>query len=162
MSLEVFFAAAGLPVIIALVLIFNIIFSLITRNLLKKHLPENFSELKKKFPQPLKTIKITLNRFGNEKKYYGSSPQQSIPFKLLVYSDFFLFTSCGRALIINNFDKNFISFIKTESYAELLGKRIARKREDLIVFSPVSALQFYINPSDVLFLKNYIEEKQYV
>ncbi len=148
-----------LSVIIVGILIFNMIFSLITRLFLKKHFPENFSELKKNFGKPLKIIKLTLIQFGNEKKCYGAD-QQHIPVKLLVYENILVFTASGRALVINNFNKNFISFINSASYEEFFGKKIEHKREDLIIFSPICGLQFLINQSDNLYLKNYIGEKR--
>lgn len=154
-----------LPVIVILLfitlafLVFKAIFSLVVSYSLKKHFPDNFSEVRKNFGKPIKIIKLTLIQFGNEKKCYGTE-QQYIPVKLLVYENFLMFTASGRALVINNFNKNFISFISSTFYEEFLWKKIEHKREDLIIFSPICGLQFLINKSDNLYLKNYIEEKK--
>lgn len=155
----------SLPVIIGLLfiilsfLVFNAIFSLAVSYSLKKHFPDKFSELRKNFGKPLKIIKLILIQFGNEKICYGAE-QQRIPVKLLVYENFLVFTTSGRALVINNFNKNFISFVNSSFCGELFGKKIEHKREDLIIFSPVCGLQFLINKSDNLYIKNYIEGKR--
>lgn len=154
-----------LPVIIIVLFIilsfgiFNAIFSLAVGYVLRKHFPDKFSELRKNLGKPLKAIKLILIQFGNEKKCYGSE-QQHIPVKLLVYDKVLVFTASGRALVINNFNKNFISFINSAFYEEFLWKKFEHKREDLIIFSPVCGLQFLINKSDNSYLKNYIEEKK--
>lgn len=159
-SFEIFAFIISCLVIIFGIFIFNLIFSLIVRKYLKKHFPENFSELKREIGKPIKKIKLTLIRFGNEKRCYGTGYQQSIPIKLFVYENLLVFAGYGCALVINNFNHKFISFIKTESYDEFIGKKIARLREDLIIFSQVSSLQFLINKEDREYLKNFIKEMQ--
>lgn len=158
------FLAAFLPLIgiMSGICIFGLILSLIAKLSLKKHFPEKLSKVKMEFGKPIKTIKLTLIRFGNENKCYGTDYNQSIPVKLFVYERFLVFASYGQALIISDFNHKFISFIKTESYSDSFGKKIAHPREDLIIFSKICALQFLINQSDNEYLKNYIKEMQNV
>lgn len=149
-----------IPFVLILFCIFYLFFLLVTNFLLRKHLPEKWSTLRKDIGKPIKIIKLTLIRFGNEKKCYGTSYNQSIPIKLYVYDDFLVLAGYGRALVINNFKHNFISFMKTESYDIFLGQKIPKYREDLIIFSPICLLQFLIKNKDREYLKNYIKEMQ--
>ncbi len=157
-SLELFTFVISLIALIFGILCFNIIFSCICKISLKKHFPENWLKLQKEIGKPIKIIRLTLIRFGNEKKCCGTDYSQSIPVKLLVYKDFLVFTACGQALVVNNFNHSFISFLKTQYYSEFLGKKIAHPREDLIIFSQICSIQFLINKNDILYLKNYIKE----
>ena len=99
---------------------FNLIFYIITRIVISKHFPDNYSILAKNFGKPVKTIGLTLIRFGNETKCYGTDYQQSISVELLVFQKFFVLKCCGKALLINDFNKKYISFLNTESYEEVL------------------------------------------
>ena len=144
--------------ILILVLGFNLVFYIITRIVIGKHFPNNYSMLVKDIGKPVKMIGLTLIRFGNEKKCYGTDYQQSISVKLLVFQKFFVFECCGKALLINDFNTKYISFLNTESYEEILWKRITKPRTDLIVFSKICSLQFLINKKDCEYLKNYIKE----
>ena len=148
--------------ILILILGFNLIFYIITRIVISKHFPDNYSILAKNFEKPVKTIGLTLIRFGNETKCYGTDYQQSISVELLVFQKFFVLKCCGKALLINDFNKKYISFLNTESYEEILWKRITKPRTDLIVFSKICSLQFLINKKDCEYLKNYIKEYENV
>lgn len=144
--------------ILILILGFNFVFYIITRIVISKHFPDNYSVLVKDFGKPVKIIGLTLIRFGNETKCYGTDYQQSISVKLLIFQKFFVLKCCGKALLINDFNKKYISFLNTESYEEILWKRITKPRTDLIVFSKICSLQFLINKKDCEYLKNYIKE----
>ena len=148
--------------ILILILGFNLVFYIITRIVISKHFPDNYSILAKNFGKPVKTIGLTLIRFGNETKCYGTDYQQSISVELLVFQKFFVLKCCGKALLINDFNKKYISFLNTESYEEILWKRIPKPRTDLIVFSKICSLQFLINKKDCEYLKNYIKEYENV
>ena len=54
--------------ILILILGFNLVFYIITRIVIGKHFPNNYSMLVKDIGKPVKTIGLTLVRFGNEKK----------------------------------------------------------------------------------------------
>ena len=53
--------------ILILILGFNLVFYIITRIVIGKHFPNNYSMLVKDIGKPVKTIGVTLIRFGNEK-----------------------------------------------------------------------------------------------
>ena len=156
--LEFLYLLFSVGFILILILGFNLIFYIITRIVISKHFPDNYSILAKNFGKPVKTIGLTLIRFGNETKCYGTDYQQSISVELLVFQKFFVLKCCGKALLINGFNKKYISFLNTESYEEVLWKRIPKPRTDLIVFSKICSLQFLINKKDCEYLKNYIKE----
>lgn len=157
-SFELIYLMLSVGFILILILVFKLIFYIITRIVIGKHFPDNYSMLVKDFGKPIKTIGLTLIRFGNEKKCYGTDYQQSISVKLFVFQKFLVLKCCGKALLINNFNKKFISFLNTESYEEILWKRITKPRTDLIVFSKICSLQFLINKKDCEYLMNYIKE----
>lgn len=148
------------PIPLIIFFVSYLLFFLFVNFLLRKHLPEKWSSLRKNIGKPLKVINLTLVRFGNENKTFGSSFNQNIPIKLYVYNGFLVLAGYRRGLVINNFGHNFISFMKTESYDIFLGVRIPRCREDLIIFSPICLLQFLINRKDIEYLKNFIKEMQ--
>ena len=160
--LEFLYLLFSVSFILILILGFNLVFYIITRIVISKHFPDNYSILAKNFGKPVKTIGLTLIRFGNETKCYGTDYQQSISVKLLVFQKFFVLKCCGKALLINDFNKKYISFLNTESYEEILWKRIPKPRTDLIVFSKICSLQFLINKKDCEYLKNYIKEYENV
>lgn len=160
--LEFLYLLFSVGFILILILGFNLIFYIITRIVISKHFPDNYSILAKNFGKPVKTIGLTLIRFGNETKCYGTDYQQSISVELLVFQKFFVLKCCGKALLINGFNKKYISFLNTESYEEVLWKRIPKPRTDLIVFSKICSLQFLINKKDCEYLKNYIKEYENV
>ena len=160
--LEFLYLLFSVGFILILILGFNLIFYIITRIVISKHFPDNYSILAKDFGKPVKTIGLTLIRFGNETKSYGTDYQQSISVKLLVFQKFFVLKCCGKALLINDFNKKYISFLNTEGYEEILWKRIPKPRTDLIVFSKICSLQFLINKKDCEYLKNYIKEYENV
>lgn len=160
--LEFLYLLFSVGFILILILGFNLIFYIITRIVISKHFPDNYSILAKDFGKPVKTIGLTLIRFGNETKSYGTDYQQSISVELLVFQKFFVLKCCGKALLINDFNKKYISFLNTESYEEILWKRIPKPRTDLIVFSKICSLQFLINKKDCEYLKNYIKEYENV
>lgn len=160
--LEFLYLLFSVGFILILILGFNLIFYIITRIVISKHFPDNYSILAKNFGKPVKTIGLTLIRFGNETKCYGTDYQQSISVKLLFFQKFFVLKCCGKALLINDFNKKYISFLNTESYEEILWKRIPKPRTDLIVFSKICSLQFLINKKDCEYLKNYIKEYENV
>lgn len=160
--LEFLYLLFSVSFILILILGFNLVFYIITRIVISKHFPDNYSILAKNFGKPVKTIGLTLIRFGNETKCYGTDYQQSISVELLVFQKFFVLKCCGKALLINDFNKKYISFLNTESYEEILWKRIPKPRTDLIVFSKICSLQFLINKKDCEYLKNYIKEYENV
>lgn len=160
--LEFLYLLFSVGFILILILGFNLIFYIITRIVISKHFPDNYSILAKNFGKPVKTIGLTLIRFGNEAKCYGTDYRQSISVELLVFQKFFVLKCCGKALLINDFNKKYISFLNTESYEEILWKRIPKPRRDLIVFSKICSLQFLINKKDCEYLKNYIKEYENV
>ena len=160
--LEFLYLLFSVGFILILILGFNLVFYIITRIVISKHFPDNYSILAKNFGKPVKTIGLTLIRFGNETKCYGTDYQQSISVELLVFQKFFVLKCCGKALLINDFNKKYISFLNTESYEEILWKRIPKPRTDLIVFSKICSLQFLINKKDCEYLKNYIKEYENV
>ena len=59
--------------ILILILGFDFAFYVITRIVISKHFPDNYSILVKDFGKPVKTIGLTLIRFGNEKKCYSNT-----------------------------------------------------------------------------------------
>ncbi len=156
--LEFLYLLLSIGFVFIVILGFNLVFYIITRIVISKHFPDSYSKLSKEFGKPVKSIGLTLIRFGNETKCYGTDYQQSIPVKLLVFQKFFVLKSCGKALVINDFNTKYITFLNTKSYSEFLWKKFEVPRIDLVVFSKICSLQFLINKKDCEYLKNYIKE----
>ena len=154
---DILMASSFLLFIILVVLIFNVVFGIIVRYYYRTIFTEKYSKIKAQLGKPIKTVNMTLIDDGHNGK-------SSIPVKLEIYQDYFLASTCGNALLINDFTK---TYFQTDTYYENVEKfikteKIKHVRELFVICAHPFTLKHILYQNDADYLKNYLKEKNNV